>query len=58
MPSETEREAALVDYIDAHHIDWMSLTASVLRTLSPEDVPNLRFLCSVGESIDPSSAKT
>lgn len=57
IPSESERESSLAAYIDSHKVNWALLTPTVLRTLSPTDVPCLETVVSGGEAIDPRAAK-
>lgn len=58
IPSEEARLSALAAYIRSNRINSAWLTPTVLRTLEPRDVPNLRVLLSIGEAISPDAAVT
>lgn len=52
VPSETERTSDLAGFIRRSRASRAYLTPSVLRTLKPEHVPTLRYICVGGEPID------
>ncbi|KPM39273.1 Nonribosomal peptide synthetase 13 [Neonectria ditissima] len=58
IPSEDDRKSRLAHCINHNRIDCVWLTPSVIRTLSPEDVPGLSMLCSIGEAVAPDAAST
>nr|POF01389.1 nonribosomal peptide synthetase vlms [Quercus suber] len=51
VPSEEERRSALATAISRMGANWAFLTATVLSSLSPEDVPSLATLCVGGEPL-------
>lgn len=51
IPSEEQRSSGLSQYIQDSWADWTILTPTVLRTLSPDDIPSLRTVISAGEAI-------
>lgn len=56
IPSENVRLSNLAGFITAKNVHWALLTPTVIRTLSPQDVPSLRTLVSGGELVDAKSA--
>ncbi|KAM0559978.1 hypothetical protein ACHAPJ_003932 [Fusarium lateritium] len=56
IPSEDERKSSLVQIINSRRIDYLWLTPTVIRTISPEDIPGVKVLFSVGEAIAPDAA--
>lgn len=58
IPSEEARHSSLASFIESSKVNWAWLTPTVLRTLSPEDVPGLKSLLSIGEPVDAAAAKT
>lgn len=58
IPSEEVRDSDLAGYIQANKINCAWLTPTVIRTLSPEDVSELRFLLSGGEPVSPGASRT
>lgn len=56
IPSEDVRLSNLAGFITAKNVHWALLTPTVIRTLSPQDVPSLRTLVSGGELVDAKSA--
>ncbi|KAJ5101974.1 Nonribosomal peptide synthetase [Penicillium alfredii] len=58
IPSEEARESNLAHFIESSKVNWAWLTPTVLRTLSPDDVPSLESLLSIGEPISAGAAKT
>lgn len=58
IPSEDVRLSNLAGFITAKNVHWALLTPTVIRTLSPQDVPSLRTLVSGGELVDAKSAIT
>ncbi|KAJ4245069.1 hypothetical protein NW762_014280 [Fusarium torreyae] len=56
IPSEDERKSSLVQIINSRRIDYLWLTPTVIRTLSPENIPGVKVLFSVGEAIAPDAA--
>lgn len=56
IPSEDVRLSNLAGFITAKNVHWALLTPTVIRTLSPHDVPSLRTLVSGGELVDAKSA--
>lgn len=57
IPSEEARESSLAQFINFSKVNWAWLTPTVIRTLSPADVPSLQSLLSIGEPIDVGAAK-
>lgn len=57
IPSDADRESSLATYIDSHQVNWALLTPTVLRTISPSEVPSLQTVVSGGEAVGPSAAK-
>lgn len=53
IPSEETRKSSLADFINADMINWMILTPTVLRTLTPAEIPNVRNIACAGEPVDP-----
>lgn len=53
IPSEETRRSNLAAFVNSHNVDWMILTPTVLRTLSPDDVPNVCTVACAGEPVDP-----
>lgn len=58
IPSETACDSNIADFIEASKVNWALLTPSVLRTMSPSDVPNLQSVLSIGEPVDAETSKT
>jgi amino acid adenylation domain-containing protein len=58
IPSEETRYSDLAGYIESSNVNSALLTPTVLRTLSPNEVPSLKCLVSVGEAISPEAART
>ena len=57
IPSEAD-ESHLSDFVESTKVSWALLTPSVIRTISPGDVPSLQSLLSIGEPIDAEATKT
>ena len=57
VPSEEERRSGLVDVIRAKDVQCTLLTPTVIRLMSPSEVPSLRILLSGGESVDPEAVR-
>ncbi|KAJ5116963.1 hypothetical protein N7456_001311 [Penicillium angulare] len=49
IPSETDRLNNLTNFINAHSVNWASLTPTITSVLSPESVPKLQTLVLGGE---------
>ncbi|KAI1810658.1 putative aminoadipate-semialdehyde dehydrogenase [Poronia punctata] len=58
IPSEETRQSDLANYIASNNINCVFLTPTVLRALSPNDIPNVHCLISAGEAISPEWART
>lgn len=58
IPSDEERESSLAQFITSRKINWAWFTPTVLRTLSPEELPSLQSMISAGEPIGADFAKT
>ncbi|KAK2800137.1 NRPS [Emmonsiellopsis sp. PD_5] len=58
IPSEETRQSSLAEYVVSNKVNWALLTPTVLRTLSPDDVPSLHSVVSAGEPVGADSAKT
>ncbi|RYP73399.1 hypothetical protein DL771_003667 [Monosporascus sp. 5C6A] len=58
IPSDEARESNLAGYIESCDVNCAWLTPTVLRTLTPDDVPGLRSLLSVGEAVSAEASKT
>ncbi|KAF4967048.1 hypothetical protein FSARC_5339 [Fusarium sarcochroum] len=56
IPSEDDRKSRLGPVINSSRIDYLWLTPTVIRTLSPEEIPGVKVLLSVGEAIAPDAA--
>ncbi|KAG8628579.1 hypothetical protein KVT40_004452 [Elsinoe batatas] len=52
IPSESERTSCLADFMKGAGVTRAYLTPSVLRTISPDLVPTLKYLCVGGETVD------
>ncbi|KID96315.1 Amino acid adenylation, partial [Metarhizium majus ARSEF 297] len=55
IPPEEERLASLADFIQSQRVESVLLTPTMLRSLSPDQVPGLRVVYSVGEPVDASA---
>ncbi|KAI8951500.1 putative aminoadipate-semialdehyde dehydrogenase [Xylaria longipes] len=55
--SKLKAKLKLPDCIASVNANWAMLPPSVLRTISPDQVPGLRWLASVGEPIDAEASK-
>ncbi|KAH1344162.1 hypothetical protein KXV68_000815 [Aspergillus fumigatus] len=51
LPSDSDRVSRLADAIRSMGVDWCILTPTVLATLEPEAVPNLRTILVAGEPL-------
>ncbi|WDK10222.1 amino acid adenylation domain-containing protein [Colletotrichum graminicola] len=58
IPSEEERMNNLAGCITGMDVNWAMLTPSVASLMSPEEVPSLEVLCSVGETLPQDVAET
>ncbi|TVY93041.1 Nonribosomal peptide synthetase [Lachnellula willkommii] len=58
IPSDEERESGLAKFITSSKVNWAWFTPTVLRTLSPEELPSLQSMISAGEPIGSDFAKT
>ncbi|KAI9715398.1 MAG: NRPS [Chrysothrix sp. TS-e1954] len=58
MPSEEARQSSLPSYIESKKVDWAFLTPTVLRMLSPNEVPGLKTVLSIGEVVDANAYET
>lgn len=58
IPSDDSHEQNVSAFVHSTHANWALLTPSVLRTLSPSDVPGLRSLLSIGEPIKAEVSET
>ncbi|PPJ52020.1 hypothetical protein CBER1_10384 [Cercospora berteroae] len=56
IPSNQDRESGLAAYIRDQCIDFAISTPTLIRTLSPSEVPALRRITSIGEVVDPNAA--
>ncbi len=52
VPSETERTSTLAEFINRSRSTRSYMTPSLIRTLNPKDVPNLKHLVVGGEPVD------
>lgn len=52
VPSESERTSGLPEFMSRARVSRAYLTPSVLRTLTPSQLPDLKHLCVGGETID------
>ncbi|KAJ6103992.1 acetyl-CoA synthetase-like protein [Penicillium sp. IBT 18751x] len=57
IPSESEISQDLGRIIQKYRTNWLCITPSVLRLLTPEDVPSLCTVVAVGESMLPGQIK-
>ncbi|TVY36052.1 Nonribosomal peptide synthetase [Lachnellula subtilissima] len=51
IPSDEARESSLAKFITSSKVNWAWFTPTVLRTLSPEELPSLQSMISAGEPI-------
>ncbi|TVY27745.1 Nonribosomal peptide synthetase [Lachnellula hyalina] len=51
IPSDEARESSLAKFITFSRVNWAWFTPTVLRTLSPEELPSLQSMISAGEPI-------
>ena len=58
VPSEEERRSGLADVIRAKKVQFALLTPTVIRLISPSEVPSIRMLMSGGETVDPEAIRT
>ncbi|KAL6851387.1 putative NRPS-like protein biosynthetic cluster [Amphichorda felina] len=58
IPSDEDRNSRLAQFINSSRIDCMWLTPTVIRTLSPNDVPGVKMLISAGEALVPDASRT
>ena len=58
IPSEEARKSNLAGFINSSRTELAWLTPTVLRTISPDDVPGLKMLLSIGEAVSPDAANT
>jgi amino acid adenylation domain-containing protein len=58
IPSEEARESSLANFIESSKVNWAWLTPTVLRTMSPNDVPSLQSLLSIGEPVGAEASKS
>lgn len=58
VPSEEDRLAGLARFIQSQKVEVALLTPTMLRSLSPAEVPSLRIVISCGEPVDPLAHKT
>lgn len=58
IPSDEDRNSRLAQFINSSRIDCMWLTPTVIRTLSPNDVPGVKMLISAGEALIPDASRT
>ncbi|TGJ81217.1 hypothetical protein E0Z10_g7541 [Xylaria hypoxylon] len=49
VPTETERDTALVDFINISGADWLHITPSMMVMIPPASVPSLRTIVLGGE---------
>lgn len=57
VPTEDERRTALAGFMRKKSVDWAILTPTVMRTISPDEVPGLKTITSCGEPVDPAMVK-
>ncbi|KAH7318045.1 hypothetical protein B0I35DRAFT_353657, partial [Stachybotrys elegans] len=57
VPSDEQRMTALAEFIESNSVECAILTPTVIRTLSPDEVPHLRSLVSAGEAVDVTSVE-
>nr|L0E2U2.1 RecName: Full=Nonribisomal peptide synthase phqB; Short=NRPS malG; AltName: Full=Paraherquamide biosynthesis cluster protein B [Penicillium fellutanum]AGA37269.1 NRPS [Penicillium fellutanum] len=57
IPSESEIAEDLGHVVEKYRSNWLCITPSVLRLLTPDDVPSLRTVVAVGESMLPGQIK-
>jgi non-ribosomal peptide synthetase component F len=58
IPSEETIKSDLSCFIEFAKVNWALLTPRILRKLSPDSVPSLESLVSIGEPIDTKASKT
>ncbi|KAI8635621.1 acetyl-CoA synthetase-like protein [Xylariaceae sp. FL1651] len=51
VPTETERETGLVDFINRTGANWLHITPSMTNTIPPDSVPSLTTMVLGGESM-------
>ncbi|KXX82668.1 Nonribosomal peptide synthetase 13 [Madurella mycetomatis] len=57
-PSTGDLTQNVCEFINSMEVNWALLTPTVLRRISPSDVPTLRSVLSTGETIDPRTFKS
>lgn len=58
IPSDEDRQSNLAGFIESSKINWAFLTPTVIRSITPAEIPNLKSLCSGGEALTPDGNKT
>jgi amino acid adenylation domain-containing protein len=58
IPSTKTRESGLADYINALDVEVVFQTPTVLRNLSPDEIPKVKTVVSGGERVRPEAAIT
>jgi amino acid adenylation domain-containing protein len=58
IPSEEIRESSLTSFIESSKVNWAWFTPTVLRTMSPDELPSLQTMISAGEPVGADTAKT
>ena len=58
VPSEQDRESNLAGFMRDKSVNFAFLTPTILRTISPEEVPHLKTIVSCGEPVEAEAIKT
>lgn len=58
VPDQESRTNDLAGVINRFNVNWATLTPSVVRTMQPSQVPNLKALCLVGEAMSQQDLST
>ena len=57
IPSEESRTSNLSTFMAQSRVNWAWLTPTVIRTICPDEVPNLEALLTIGEPVAPEAAR-
>ncbi|KAF2136193.1 uncharacterized protein K452DRAFT_237917 [Aplosporella prunicola CBS 121167] len=58
IPLEEVQPSNLPDFIKSARVNWALLPPSVLRTMTPSEVPGLKSLLSIGEQVEAEASET
>lgn len=57
IPSDSDRQSRLTEYINSSAVNWTFLTPTVAQLIDPSAVPCLRTIALGGEKVSPAEAK-